>query len=462
MEGNPNKGKARRLKKIKPDCKSAKDPNSSITLTWDVDETSKKTLYEDMGVTEILAVSEGSDENSKSPDLQFVSPQETVLVPTNAAGKLNPQKIYSYPGSGDQLPFIINHLHNSECPIDGGKVDPFSTLSDEIILNVFKWLPLSQLAKCARVCRRWSTIVFDETLWKRANLSLKRFESGQVGRIFLRGATAVKLAKCDIMGKAFEGKDAVEVGKDDDVIILRRKSRRCIRVQYLDMSHCHVAPDTVADLLSKCYQLEKLSLEFCELNLRVFESLCRASQLDTVNLCMCKGLPEYGVGHFLARCQKLTTLNISWTDLDRASLTSVVDNLPLSLQKLNISGFRHLLTDNDVCEIARRCPDLLELDISDSALLHSTSIHFIMNTLHKLLFIGLSRCYNIPTSVLVELGAMPNLIAANFFGMVQDATLQNIRAAMPKVEVNKYPFSSIGRPTTGLRRSSIWGIKCWD
>lgn len=37
--------------------------------------------------------------------------------------------------------------------------DYFAELSDEVVLNVFKWLPRFTLAKCARVCHRWSRLV---------------------------------------------------------------------------------------------------------------------------------------------------------------------------------------------------------------------------------------------------------------------------------------------------------------
>ena len=38
-------------------------------------------------------------------------------------------------------------------------LDYFSSLSDEIVLSIFSWLPKFVLAKCARVCKKWSRLV---------------------------------------------------------------------------------------------------------------------------------------------------------------------------------------------------------------------------------------------------------------------------------------------------------------
>ena len=38
-------------------------------------------------------------------------------------------------------------------------VDPWCLLSDEMILSVFGWLSKATLARCARVCKKWKTLV---------------------------------------------------------------------------------------------------------------------------------------------------------------------------------------------------------------------------------------------------------------------------------------------------------------
>ncbi|XP_006824076.2 S-phase kinase-associated protein 2-like [Saccoglossus kowalevskii] len=454
-----------------------------VHLTWDVDESSKMTIYSDMGVGELLSATDENhnenenEENTDGPNgSQFVTPSESI-VPASSVLRNSPLKpqcsnntrhhneVNNYKYSGVVTPKVAEHLQ-ATClrlwPASTPGTDYFSHMSDEIVLNVFKWLPLTTMAKCARVCRRWSSLAFDESLWRRPFLTGKTFKDGQIGKIFLRGMTAGKFTKSDIIGPAYDSKDLADLKKEEDVIILRRKSKKCVRVQYIDMSQCHVNPNSLADLLQPCHQLRKLCLECCEVNDRVLHSLTRTPDLEVLNLCMCAGITAQGITKFLNSCQNLKSLNISWTSLDRVTLVAVVNHLPNTLQKLNIGGFRHLLTDDEVIMIGVRCPNLVELDLSDSALLSSVSIHFLMDRLCNLQFLALSRCYNIPISTLVQLGAMQCLVALNIFGLLQDAGLQNIKASMPRVEINRYPFSSIARPTTGHRRKSIWGIRCYE
>lgn len=60
------------------------------------------------------------------------------------------------------------------------------------------------------------------------------------------------------------------------------------------------------------------------------------------------------------------------------------------------------------------------------------------------------------------LSHIPTLLALDVFGMLKETALAQLREAMPSIRINKFPFSSIGRPTTGNRRTSIWGLRVRD
>ena len=54
------------------------------------------------------------------------------------------------------------------------------------------------------------------------------------------------------------------------------------------------------------------------------------------------------------------------------------------------------------------------------------------------------------------------MLALDVFGMMKETALNQLRELMPNIEINKFPFSSIARPTTGLRRTSLWGLRVRD
>ena len=60
------------------------------------------------------------------------------------------------------------------------------------------------------------------------------------------------------------------------------------------------------------------------------------------------------------------------------------------------------------------------------------------------------------------LGNILTLLAVDVFGMLKESALNQLRASMANIEINKFPFSSIARPTTGIRRTSIWGLRVRD
>lgn len=48
------------------------------------------------------------------------------------------------------------------------------------------------------------------------------------------------------------------------------------------------------------------------------------------------------------------------------------------------------------------------------------------------------------------------------FGLMSEDELNDLKNGIPEVAINQFPFSSVARPTVGLRRTSIWGLKVRD
>ena len=68
-------------------------------------------------------------------------------------------------------------------------------MPEEIVLQVFRWLPKSTLAKCALVSKRWLKITQDESLWRRLDLGMRTVSSGVVGQVVARGCAVLRLAR---------------------------------------------------------------------------------------------------------------------------------------------------------------------------------------------------------------------------------------------------------------------------
>ncbi|XP_048760343.1 S-phase kinase-associated protein 2-like [Ostrea edulis] len=333
--------------------------------------------------------------------------------------------------------------------ISNGYTDNFSRLSDEMILRIYHWLPKFTLAKCARVCHRWNRVVGDKSLWKRIDLANRRITSSCLGLVLYRGANVLRLTKTEMIEDGFDG-----YWKRD------KTGFQCL--QYLDLSLSSASIELMGHLFTSCQNLRKLSLELCTIDDDVAHLFGQNENLQVLNLSMCSGLTMSGLAAILNGCRRLTSLNLSWTGLRRQSLAYLSLALPPSVRKLNLSGCRENITDEEVLQLVKTCPGLMELDLSDSTVITGLSITYIMSHLDNLQYLALSRCYRLSVHNIRELAQHTSLTEVEVFGMFRDGTMEQLKQEMVNVELNRYPFSSVARPTTGIRMTSLWGLRVRD
>lgn len=57
---------------------------------------------------------------------------------------------------------------------------------------------------------------------------------------------------------------------------------------------------------------------------------------------------------------------------------------------------------------------------------------------------------------------MPHLLYLDLYGILNESALSTLRQSLPHIQINKYLFSSVARPTVGIRRTSVWGLRVRD
>ncbi|XP_033117055.1 S-phase kinase-associated protein 2-like isoform X2 [Anneissia japonica] len=418
-----------------------------------------KELSHDLGV-ELLQPGASDDEDSSTTS-KINSPASSHV---NLYDMTTPSPVRGFPV----------HKHTDYCcscqqvkELQPSK-EPFQSLTNEVILSVFQWLPLSSLLSCARVCKRWKMLAYDDSLWRQINLTRFHFPPGTLGKVLERGCTAVKLAQASVNGPLGHS-------ESPKIQSLRRGTRKRrhsqqvtpsqLAIEYLDLSICKIDDDLLYDLLTRCHKLRKLSLESCQVNKDVLSAIGNLSvnTLEDLNLCMCTGITQNAINQLLVCCKSLNSLNLAWCDLKSAScINSVVSWSSDTLKNLNISGYRNHMTDDEVKLLVQNFPNLVDLDLSDSSITKD-SVHLIASFLKKLRHVSLSRCYGIEQYSLVKLGCLKDLQAIEVFGTISEAALKSMNILLPHIRFNSCPFSAIARPTTRtVRKNYIWNVKCWD
>ncbi|XP_017764417.1 PREDICTED: S-phase kinase-associated protein 2 isoform X2 [Eufriesea mexicana] len=326
--------------------------------------------------------------------------------------------------------------------------DKFNKLSDEMILMILKWLPKKCLVRSMLVCKRWCQIARDEALWSRLDLGSKVLNEGTLGHILPRGVQILRLAQAEIADPVFF--ENSEVFSDGYIS----------KLQYLDLSMAVISPDGLAMLLNKCKYLKKLSLEKCTVNRSCCKAISDNNDLEILNLTMCEGMNIECIKD-LMKLKNLNAVNMAWCGLDSESMTLLCKSLPSSVTRLNIAGCRKTMTNDNVKDLVKSCPDLIELDLSDCTMLTMNTVRNLLD-LSKLEHLSLSRCYGIPPSTYVTLAYMPSLLYLDVFGVIPEPILKTLQVTCGETQLNKFLYSSVARPTVGVRRTSIWGLRVRD
>ncbi len=116
--------------------------------------------------------------------------------------------------------------------------NPFDRLSDEMLLALFKWLSRHSLSRVAQACKRFGTVVADETFWRRVDLSNRRVPPGTVANMMVRKTSVLRAARTNIVSPLLGG---VEAG-----IIAPLQCKLTI----LDLSMASIKPQDLSEVAS--------------------------------------------------------------------------------------------------------------------------------------------------------------------------------------------------------------------
>lgn len=129
---------------------------------------------------------ESADENSKIINDSLNSNSITIYEDYNPCSSKSP--IPGPSGITTRKSVIPAHVFsasdrrppNTYCnPITAGNENWFESLSDEVILQIFKYLPKKALFRISLVCQRFRQIALDESIWIRMDLGNKSLRSGK-------------------------------------------------------------------------------------------------------------------------------------------------------------------------------------------------------------------------------------------------------------------------------------------
>lgn len=438
-------------------------------------------LLEEMGVNVLSDNSNSCDTAPPPPPLVLQAKDQNILpayASSSASSPLDTSNlsIASYDGSSSYCapPRAISLSHHTyalpvdtsipdqylrythttrdrEVQVKEGR-DVFNLMSDEVVLSVFRWLHKGTLARCALVCKRWCRLSTDESLWRRLDLGLTTVPSGVVGQVMSRGCGVLRLARATVQPDIFSSCTS-------GLPTFPTTSMESSRLLFLDLSMANLAPDCMENLLSHCTMLKNLALEMCSLTDTACTAISLNLSLSVLHLGQVQGLTTLGISRILSSCTQLVELNLGWTGLSSQAVQAVVTLFQPNLRRLCLSGNRDTLQDDHMDTLLTSCPNLRELDVSDSTKLTAVSLNMMVEKLAYLESLSTSRCYGISPSSYLILSSCPSLLYLNVFGLLRDPAMVELRQRLKGIEINKFLFTSVARPTVGIKRTSIWNLR---
>ena len=327
---------------------------------------------------------------------------------------------------------------------------PLDHLPDEVQLNIFKFLDLDDVIRCAHVSKRTRRICHDESIWKKVNLYAKTVPSEFIEQILENGCQYINLFFSKIVGGL-------------------KLSRNDYDVKYLNVSDCKADEGVIEELISSCKSLEKLSMGSLEqVRVNVMKHL-NHQQLQTLDLNTFKGL-DLGLTTSVLSCKTLTEISFftNWY-LSHASVQYLVENLSSDIKKVSFSGV-HSLTDEHVKILVKRCKKITALEIGGCPNITEDSLTSIVEHSKQMVELDVSgRNLGLLSvqRIFLKVKLLPNLKVLNCQHEKRSSQeTENLRKLMPHLEINRDQFggdlviASPGYPWRPWRHSASNGL--WD
>ena len=335
---------------------------------------------------------------------------------------------------------------------------PLDHLPDEVQLNIFKFLDLDDVIRCAHVSKRTRRICHDESIWKKVNLNGKCVPSEFIEQILENGCQYINLDGTKIFGDL-------------------NLSRKDYDVKYLNISWCKADKGVLEKLVSSCQSLQKIALANLDVNERtgwnvafnVLKNL-NPQKLQTLDLNAVEGL-DLELMKSLLSCKTLTEISLFGNGyLSNDCVQYLVENLSSGIKEICLSGIKNL-NDERVKILVSRCKKIEKLQLLGCGSITEDSLTSIVEHSKQLVELDVSgrKIALLPAQQIfrhINVKSMPKLkvLLTQSYGTQSLQETENLRKLMPHLDINN-PFLinegiHLGIAHPGIERFKRGGL--WD
>lgn len=252
-----------------------------------------------------------------------------------------------------------------------------NVLDPKCLLLIFRYLPQETLASCSLVCKIWSNVSVDPTLWKKMNCSQSKLTASLL------------------------------------TAIVRRQP------EHLILDWTSLAKRQLAWVIARIPGLKNLSLQGTPIQAALGLHTCLCPPLQILDISFVRGLNDSAIRDILSqpkdsrpgltdsksRLRNLRYLKIAGTDISDIALRYITQGLP-SLIHLDLSSCQRI-TDAGIAQIGT-CQSaintLIELDLSSCKLITELSLEYLMKC-EALIKLDLRHVPQVSTQAVIKFAA---------------------------------------------------------
>ena len=323
----------------------------------------------------------------------------------------------------------------------------FQDSPDEVILKVVNYLDINELVKFGEVSKRMRAISNDKSLWRKMNLSRYRpswCEEFDVPTKFVKmvienGCQYLSLYNVKLGTPRETSQEPVSMKSEEHLVLEKASSLR-----YLDLKYCNAGVLFFEEILASCHLLQRLSMASYGpgnyITPEIIRSICyqNGRTLQTLDLSFWSGLNLESIQKITKNCVGLKNVDLSATGLSKDSILCLVNNITPGVEKLALVDLQNL-KDEHVKALVARCNKLSVLNLERTPISNGSLTYIIKNLQHTLEKLNVRYCYGITYDVLLynitELKSMPKLRCLNYgrLGNFPYRERENLKKILPLV-----------------------------
>ena len=296
------------------------------------------------------------------------------------------------------------------------------SLPDEILLEIFSYMNMQELLQYGQLSKRIRAICSDTSFWKDIFLVSKKVKAEFIKFILERSCNLLLI--------------------EDTVIDGSVKLNKTSELAYLELScwNVYATKDFYHEFFNSCCSLVSLNMNGMKHSSNiVLQNLCKRNEktLYSLSLDECQWISKNSLQVISKHCTELTQIDLRYTNVSQDAMDFFVSALSPNVKEVCLACNKDTMTDRQIETLVSRCNKITELDISCSELTDASItsvIKHLKQSLKKLDISGFSKVLMTFEKVL-ELKSMPNLEVLNY-GFKSWHTMV-LRKKLPHLKINE-------------------------